>query len=155
MHNFHYDPKGEYFNTTRFKAGKCTKEEKERSREFVQSSKNKLTGSLDNGTFVLVDEPKVPLGTRIFGSHMIEELKQAQHVLRCKSRFVVQNYSYQAATGIETKAPTIQHSTQRLVMYLAASMPYISHFIFYVTKSYVQSDSNLERALFISAPQEP
>lgn len=86
--------------------------------------------------------------TRVFGSRFIDELKQADQGLLCKSRLVAQNYSDDGSKNINniaTKEPTIQRSTQRLVIIIAAPMNHMTAFTRDLTQAYIQNKSYLER----------
>lgn len=97
-----------------------------------------------------MSKTKVLQGTRIFVSSFIDELKKAEKGLSKMSRIVAQNNSDEVATNIARKNPTIQISTQRLVMSLTASMNMLTPFTRYDTEAYLQSRSNLEELYKLS-----
>lgn len=138
----------------KFNAGISKMKESERAVEFKDSRRKELQGLISNGTFIPVDKSEVPEGARIFGSRFIDELKQADTGIRKKSRLVAQNYSDDEAAHLATKAPTIQRSTQRMIMSIAVSMKGMRAFTRDVTQAYVQSKSELERKVYVKAPQE-
>lgn len=96
----------------------------------------------------------VPAGTRVFGSRFIDQVKGAGEMMRKKSRLVAQNYRDEDAGRIATKAPTIQRSSQRALLCLAASLPGTEIFSRDVTQAYVQATKPLERPVYIKAPPE-
>lgn len=126
----------------------------EASKEFASSRSKELNGLLSNGTFEPTPRDQVPEGTRIFGSRFIDQLKKIEDGRIKKSRLVAQNYSDAKATEISTKAPTIQRSSQRLLLSIAASLKNTRPFTRDVTQAYLQSETNLERDVYISAPEE-
>lgn len=123
-------------------------------KDFEKSRRQELDGLIKNGTFIPVDKKDIPEGARVFGSRFIDEIKRAGQGQRRKSRLVAQNYSDEAATTIATRAPTVQRSSQRLLLSLAISVDGMTAFSRDITQAYIQSDRNLERDVFIKAPSE-
>lgn len=64
-------------------------------------------------------------------------------MMRKKSRPVAQNFGDEDASGIATKAPTIQRFSQRILLFLAASIPENKVFSRDVTEDYVQATKPL------------
>lgn len=93
-------------------------------------------------------------GTRIFGSQVIDELKRVEDGLRRKSRLVAQNYSDGFVTESATMGPNIQRLSQIILLILAASFPGFSAFTLHVTQAIFQSDSELERSVYLHPPVE-
>lgn len=131
------------------------KEVEQRNAEiFAKSRAEELQGLLKNGTFEVMSEENIPIGTRVFGSKFVDQVKQAITGVRYKSRLVAQNYGDKDAATIATKAPTIQRFAQRLVLSIAASMPDKRTYTRDITQAYIQSTTTLERDVYISAPKE-
>lgn len=69
-----------------------------------------------------------------------------------KSRLVDPNCSDEGAANVATKAPTVQRFSKRLMLALDASSPDKSAFLRDITKAYTQSNSRLEREVYIRPP---
>ena len=121
---------------------------------FEEARQQELKGLLDNETFIAVSRNEVPDGVRIFGSRFIDELKRSGSGTRKKSRLVAQNYQDVDAGKISTKAPTVNRFSQRLLLALAPSIPKTRVFSRDITQAYVQSNTKLERQVYIKAPKE-
>ena len=72
-------------------------------------------------SFELFD-PAVHSGYRIFKSRMVREVKGKTMVPYKKSRLVVQGYNDEGKRDILTQSPTIQRSSQRLILALAPAL---------------------------------
>lgn len=124
------------------------------TREFARSGREKLTGLVKNGTFILVPSSTNPEGTWIFGYWLMSQLKRAGNGIHWKSSLVAQNYTDRESTKIATKAPTVHRFSQRFRLSLPASLNVTESFTRDVTQSYVQSGSALKRDIYISGPTE-
>lgn len=113
-----------------------------------------MTGLVENGMFKTIIKEEVPQGTRIFWSRLVDEQKQAEQGTRKESRLVAQNCSGEDATYIATKTPTVQRSSQRLIMSLVAYIDGMKNFTRDGTQDYIQSSKKLERYVFITEPKE-
>lgn len=111
--------------------------------EFATSRRKELKGMEYNGMFVPVARTTVAEGTPIFGSRFTDDPKRSDKCLRRKNRLVAQNYCDVDSTHIETKAPTVQISSQRLVMILYSSIVVINKFPRDVTQAYIQITTDL------------
>lgn len=94
---------------------------------------------MKNGTFEVFHVDAIPVGTRVFNSWFIDELKKADKGLRLKSRLITQNNCDEGAASIATKFPTIQRFTKSLMMSMAASKKYMSLYTRDITQAYLQS----------------
>lgn len=121
---------------------------------FSASRKTELEGLLRDGTFKPTQLSDVPHSTRIFGCRFVDELKKVGAQLKKKSRLVAQNYSDIGATCIPTKAPTVQRYSQRTALSIAVSSPHMESYTRDITQAYVQSNTMLERNVYIKAPPE-
>lgn len=65
-----------------------------------------------------------------------------------------QNYNETAGTDISTKARTVQRFSQRLLFILAPSVGNTPEFSRDVSKAYVQTNSRIEREVYIEGPVE-
>lgn len=102
-----------------------------------------LRGLVENRTFVLVEKEAVPTRAHVFGSRLIDEIKPAGQGFRPKRRLVAQNHCDKDAAHIVKKAPTVQRSSQRLVLCLASSIGGMTTFTRDVTKAYIHSATYL------------
>ncbi len=103
---------------------------------------------------MVVDLPKIPKGARIYGSRFVDSVKKFNGKTFEKSRLVAQNYRDKGATFIATKSPTVSRLGLRISMALSAifmNMPMYSRDI---SQAYIQSESKLERDVYVRAPPE-
>lgn len=98
---------------------------------------------IDNGTFLPADKNTVPYETIIFGSPFIDDIKRAGLDTGQKSRPVAHKYNDTERTDIAPKSPTVQRSSPRLLLILAASVGNTSVFSRAVTQAYIQSKARL------------
>ncbi|CDF37987.1 unnamed protein product [Chondrus crispus] len=71
-----------------------------------------------------------------------------------KSRLVAQNYKDKGASSIATKSPTISRMGQRVAMATAAIFREHQSYIRDISQAYLQSESPLERQIFLRPPKE-
>lgn len=84
-----------------------------------------LNGLVSTGTFIRTQTGQVPYGTRIFRTSFVDDLKMAERGMQHRIRLVAQNYHDEEARDIETKEPTVQRYSKRLLPILADSRPSI------------------------------
>lgn len=121
---------------------------------FVESRQKELNGLLENGVFRVVDATEIPLGTRIFNSRFVDEIKNpGTNKATEKSRLVVQAYNDREKEFVLTKSPTIQRVSQRIILALSAMLP-LDFYLRDITQAYVQSSTELNRDLYIRPPIE-
>ena len=90
---------------------------------FVESRRKEIDGLLTKGAFELTHESEVPVGTRIFGSRFVDEVKNSGTAKAFeKSRLVVQAYNDQGKDLILTQSPTVQRVSQRIILALAMTL---------------------------------
>lgn len=121
---------------------------------FTESRKAELDGLKKRETFKVVDLSSVPRGTRIYGSHWVDVLKDDNGKFVEKSRLVAQNFRDRGALSLPTKSPTISRAAQRLTIALASSLPAMKSFIRDISQAYVQSETRLERPVYVRALSE-
>jgi hypothetical protein len=120
---------------------------------FVESRRKEINGLLNSGVFTIAN--KVPPGIRIFGSRFVDEIKHAGTEKAFeKSRLVVQGYNDQGKQEILTQAPTIQRSSQRILLCAAATKDNIGVYTRDISQAYTQSTTDLQREIYIRAPAE-
>lgn len=130
------------------------KKRSDEERYFRQAREDELRGVFKDGAFILVKASNITGHPRIFGSRFVDELKWIKHGLRNKSRLVAQNVADEGATFIATKAPTVQRFLERICLSLTASLPTMTAYARDITQAYIQSSSNLERAIYMLPPPE-
>ena len=101
----------------------------------------------------------MPIGTRIFNSRFVDEVKNSGTDRAYeKSRIVVQAYNDSEKHIVLTQSPTIQRVSQRLILSIAAitiATNSDTHlFLRDITQAYVQSTSKLNREFYIRPPPE-
>ena len=120
---------------------------------FQASRQKELNGLLEKGVFEIMNT--VPIGTRIFGSRFVDQVKnEGTEKAFEKSRLVVQAFNDSEKHGILIQAPTIQRASQRLIIALSLIIPKVSLYLRDITQAYTQSRSELTRNVFILAPVE-
>ena len=121
---------------------------------FVSSRNAELQGLKNRGTFDLIDRAAVPIGTRIYGTRWVDTIKVIEGKEIEKSRLVAQNYRDKCATSISTKSPTVSRMGQRIAVTTATLSPEHVAYIRDISQSYLQSESNFERHVYLEPPQE-
>jgi hypothetical protein len=126
---------------------------------FENSRQCEINGLLEKGVFEPVAIEDVPKGTRIFNSRFVDEIKHpGTDKAFEKSRLVVQAYNDQGKDLILTQSPTIQRVSQRIILALAPSLgqakPPVSLYLRDISQAYVQSNTHLNRQIFIRPPSE-
>lgn len=104
---------------------------------------------IEKGTFQPVPIHNVPEDVRILPSRFIDQGERVNEGVRKKSRQVAQNSADAEATKIAKKAATVHVFCQRFFLGLGASMKAMENFARDITKAYVQSETSLERDVFI------
>jgi hypothetical protein len=127
------------------------------SGRFTASRQKEVTGLLEKGVFKLVNRNDVPEGTRIFNSRFVDQVKfKGTDQAYEKSRIVVQAYNDQGKEQVLTQSPTIQRTSQRLMICLAAMLrdEETELYLRDITQAYTQSKSKLNRVFYIHPPPE-
>ena len=120
---------------------------------FRKSREKEILGLLDKGVFepVPVTEAK---GHRIFGSRFVDEIKNIGTTSAYpKSRLVVQGHN-DKDHGYLTHAPTVQRSSQRLLLALTSILPDWNIYLRDITQAYTQSLSTLSRNIYVKPVTE-
>lgn len=121
---------------------------------FIQSRQVELKGLEERETFKVVKISSVPRGTRIYGSRWVDTIKSTNGKLVEKSRLVAQNYRDKGASFIATRSPTISRMGHRVTVATATLCPDHKSYIRDISQAYLQSESDLERKIFLKAPKE-
>lgn len=90
---------------------------------------------------------------RIFGSRFVDELKEVGQRLKRKSLLEAQTYAEEGTITKDTKEPTVQRYYERLALSIEASMKTRKTYTRDITRAYIQSHTNLERDVYITAPR--
>lgn len=122
---------------------------------FVESRRKELNGLFDSNVFSIIEEQDIPPGIRIFGSRFVDTIKnEGTEKAFEKSRLVVQGYNDHDKAHILTQAPTIQRSSQRLILCIALTRDNVDVYLRDISQAYTQSSTTLQREIFIRAPSE-
>jgi hypothetical protein len=124
--------------------------------DFTASRQKELNDLISQGVFDVVDDVNdIPVNIRIFGSRFVDEVKHVGTEKAFeKSRLVVQGYNDQGKQGILTQAPTIQRSSQRILLCVLTTKKGVSACVRDISQAYTQSTTALQREIFIKAPIE-
>jgi len=110
---------------------------------------------MQRGTFEVVSKWTVPDNCRVYGSRWVDCIKRStdgkEHE---KSRLVAQNFRDKGATGISTKSPTVSRMGQRIAIATAAMFPERTSYVRDISQAYLQSESELERLVYLRPPKE-
>ncbi|TQN64414.1 hypothetical protein CSHISOI_11408, partial [Colletotrichum shisoi] len=126
---------------------------------FEESTRKEVDNLIDRGVFDFIPfDPAKHMGIRIFKSKIIHEVKdKTTDKAYEKSRLVIQGYADDGKWAILTQSPTIQRSSQRLLIALLATLYKIPGFVAWlrdITQAYTQSASKLNRVILAQLPRE-
>ena len=123
--------------------------------QCIDSRRKEIQGLMDNGVFHIVRRSTVPLGARIYGTKWVDTIKTQPNLPnRMKSRLVAQNYRDRNAANILTKSPTISRLGQRIALVTAALFPTHQAYVRDISQAYIQSNTTLERNVYLKPPPE-
>ncbi len=124
---------------------------------FELSKQIEIEGLVARGTFAFVKyDPKKHQG-RIFKSRIVNEVKgKTTDTPYEKSRCVVQAFNDRGKEKILTQSPTIQRSSQRILLAIAFALLKIdiNMILRDITQAYVQSETGLNRVILCGLPAE-
>jgi hypothetical protein len=122
--------------------------------DYSSSRLKELEGLLNNHVFEVVDARDVPANARVFGTRFVDSMKnEGTDKAFEKSRLVVQAFNDPGKETILTQAPTIQRSSQRLVLVVSLILG-ISIYLRDISQAYTQSETLLNREIYARAPPE-
>jgi hypothetical protein len=122
---------------------------------YDESRKKEVNGLLERGVFAAVNREDIPPEARIYGFRFVDEIKnKGTNKAFEKSRLVVQAYNDKDKEFILTQSPTIQRSSQRLILCIGASKDNVQFWIRDVTQAYIQSTTHLNRDFYIRIPSD-
>ena len=120
---------------------------------FVESRRKEIVGLLEKGVFKPVHK-SLAAGQRIFGSRFVDDIKnQGTSDEYLKSRLVVQGFN-DKGHGLLTHAPTVQRSSQRLILALATMFPDWKLILRDIVQAYTQSLTKLHRRIYVKPVPE-
>ncbi|TAQ87858.1 hypothetical protein B7494_g3834 [Chlorociboria aeruginascens] len=125
--------------------------------QYFASRQKELNELLEKGVFKLVPLDDVPLGTRIFNSRFVDEVKHAGTSSAFeKSRLVIQAYNNDGKKLVLTQSPIIQRVSQRLILSIASMLLPTGHNLYLrdISQAYVQSTTELNRDFYVRPPKE-
>ncbi|EED22642.1 conserved hypothetical protein [Talaromyces stipitatus ATCC 10500] len=123
--------------------------------QFDESRRKEVTGLLERGVFMAVNREDIPPDARIYGFRFVDEVKnKGTNKAFEKSRLVVQAYNDKDKEFVLTQSPTIQRSSQRLILCIGISKDRVWFWIRDVTQAYIQSTTKLNREFYIQIPPE-
>lgn len=122
--------------------------------DFTSSRQKELDGLISRGVFEFVDIDKVPENHHLFNSRFVDVIKfRGTPKAFEKSRLVIQAYNDPEKRTIFTQSPTVQKSSQRLLISVAVTKN-MSIFSRDISQAYTQSKSGLVRNIFAKPPRE-
>jgi hypothetical protein len=121
---------------------------------FTEAITAELRGLLTRGGFQFVPESALPRGANVLGSCFHLTIKSANENIRCKARLVVQAHPDSKKGLIVPEAPTLPHTSMRIVLSIAALHGW-NIWAKDVTMAYLQSDAPLSRSVYIRPPKKP
>jgi hypothetical protein len=119
------------------------------SLECLEARKAELDVLSHRQMFRILNRIDVPADTRIYRTRWVDTYKSDGTK---NSRLVSQNYKDAGASEITTRAPTIGRLGQRLMLALGASMPRAKEYVRAISQACTQSESTLERSVFLEGP---
>lgn len=124
---------------------------------FEESRRQETKSLQDNGVFRFVPyDPETMGGIRLFNSRLVDEIKGKTTAKPYeKSRMVIQGYNDEGKEEILTQSPTIQRSSQRLLLAIAPSLSgECGLYLRDISQAYVQSTTKLNRTILARPPKE-
>jgi hypothetical protein len=124
--------------------------------DFTNARASELRGLLGQGMFKIVKRSQVPELTRIYDTRWVDVTKEIGGNIVMKSRLVAKNFRDQGARSIPTRSPTVSKAAQRIVLATAASMIPKGNQMYVrdISQAYTQSETLLERDIYLNAPVE-
>jgi hypothetical protein len=120
---------------------------------FTESRRKEINGLIESGVFSIAED--IPAGIRVFGSRFVDIIKYpGTEKAFEKSRLVVQGYNDSGKHEILTQAPTIQRSSQRIILCALMTRKDVNAYTRDISQAYTQSITRLQRKIFIQAPKE-
>ena len=90
---------------------------------------------------------------RVYKTGWVDSMKKRDDgTTFAKSRLVARNFRDTAANSLPTNSPTVTRWAQRLALAIAAMSPERRSYLRDISQAYTQSDSDLDRPVFLEAP---
>lgn len=119
-------------------------------RKYAASRQKEIDGLFERGVFSISDKSKAE-GLRIYGSRFVDHVKnEGTPSAFEKSRLVVQGFNDWHC--FLTYAPTVQRASQRLLLSIAVCDKSLAVISRDVSQAYVQSETTLQRPVFVKPP---
>lgn len=130
-----------------------SKAEASKSSHFAKARRAEIDGLIEQGVFSLanIDEAR---GYTIFNARFVDETRNygTPHA-KYKSRLIVQAYRDQAP-GLLKYAPTIQRSSQRMILHVAAQdLEHLFIFPRDIVEACTQAEDKLQRVIYLRPPE--
>lgn len=125
------------------------------STDFSDSRMDEINNLKKRQVFDVVERSTVPSKSRIYGCRFVDNVKKnGKGEEYNRSRLVAQNFRDKEALNIMTKSPTVSRLGQRIAVATATLFPEHQSYIRDVSQAYVQSETVLNRALYLKPPEE-
>jgi len=123
---------------------------------FELSDKKEVEALIGQGVFAFeMFDPAKHGGIRIFRSRLVREIKgKGTDTPYEKSRLVIQGHSDDGKELVLTQAPTIQRTSQRIIVAIAPSLRGMGLWLRDITQAYVQSTTPLQRTILAHLPTQ-
>lgn len=122
---------------------------------YLASRRKEINGLIQANVFEIADRSSVPAGSRIYGCRFVDSKKTNDDgTTYCKSRLVAQNFRDKDALSIMTKSPTVSRLGQRISVATAAMFPTHAAYTRDISQAYIQSETTLNRSVYVNAPAE-
>ena len=96
----------------------------------------------------------IPNDTIMYGLRWVDTLNAVGKDVKSKSRLLARNFRDEGPISSATKSPIVSCPGQKITLTIAALMPGDTLQTLYITQAYLQSDSCLERNVYMRAPAE-
>lgn len=127
------------------------KKESNDHEKFLNSRKKKMDGLIEIVVLTPFKESEEK-GNRVYRSRFVDSIKnEGTHSAFEKSRFVVKAFN-DKKHGLITYEPTVQRTSQRLLLCFCAMGPDLKFFTRKIFQAYVQSSTTVGRPIFVLPP---
>lgn len=122
---------------------------------YADSRQKEIDGLLESQVFRLIPRSQLPEGARLFNSRFVDEVKHpGTEDAYEKSRLVIQAYNDAGKLAVLTQSPTIQRASQRLLLAIAVSFPWLRIYMRDISQAYTQAQTLLARKFYAAPPKD-